>query len=180
MRTLSTIVLMFHIGCHEISPVFAAAPRELQEGDRISLRVGIVGGKVAPRVRKKVDIISNANGVALSITRDGKTKNGSMSKEEFGSLAQALAPIWELPLEDPTNSEDIYEMDTGLEVEMAGKRWANGAPGGCIHLHSQVQPTNRQKSVFKKMVTQIEQAAEKHIQRSMRSTSSMTLWPRIK
>lgn len=134
----------------------------------IRLRVGIVGGFVAPTVKLDLEIALEKDKDQATVRfmrlKEGKqvVKTGSMTRKEVEALLKAIEKVWDLPVEDPEGCQDIYGLDTGLLVQVAGKKWRNGGPGGCVHGQSKVQASDEQKKTFKKIADKVSQAAEQH------------------
>jgi len=130
----------------------------------ISLRVGIVGGIVAPRVRHSIDIVAEKDAVTVKMMKlkDGKpvVTTGTMTRKEFDALLKEIDAAWKLPVEDPRGCEDIYGLDTGVAVKSGERSWSNGAPGGCNHGTSKVQPTAAERETFKKIVERVVREGE--------------------
>jgi hypothetical protein len=125
----------------------------------ISLRVGIVGGIVAPKVTLSIDIVAEKDAVTVKMMmlKDDKpvVTTGTMKRKEFDALLKEIDAVWKLPVEEPRGCEDIYALDTGVAVKSGDRSWSNGAPGGCNHGTSKVQPTAAERAAFKKIVERI-------------------------
>ncbi len=146
---------------------FAALVMSVQdpaEKASISLKVGIVGGIVAPKVKLSIDIAAEKDDVTVRLMKlkDGKpvVTTGTMTRKEFDALLEELAAVWKLPVEDPKGCEDIYGLDTGVAVKSGDRSWSNGAPAGCDHGTSKVRPTAAQLESFKKIVERIVKEGE--------------------
>jgi hypothetical protein len=134
----------------------------------IEMRVGIVGGIVAPTVKLELEIALEKDKDEATVRfmrlKDNKpvVKKGTMTRKEVEALLKDIEKVWDLPKEDPEGCEDIYGLDTGLHVQIDRQSWRNGGPGGCVHGQSKVQATEEQKKTFKKIVDKVSQIAEKH------------------
>ena len=135
---------------------------------KIQMRVGIVGGFVAPTVKLDIEIHLEKDQDQATVRfmrlKDDKpvVKTGSMTRGEIEALLKDIEKVWDLPVEDPEGSQDIYGLDTGVHIRIDRKQWRNGGPGGCVHGQSKVQASEEQKKTFKSIVDKVAQAAEKH------------------
>lgn len=132
-----------------------------KEEIKISMRVGIVGGFAPPTVRLTIDISVEQDKDEVQIQM---MKRGADKKEivKTGTLSRKdLEPIWDLPKEDPEGCQDIYDLDTGVSIQRGLRSWRNGGPGGCVRMHSEVQPSADQKKAFVHIVERLTQAGEK-------------------
>jgi len=74
-------------------------------------------------------------------------------KDDTESLVNELHGILkELPTESPPGSEDIYGLDTSIAWGSDDLQWMNGAPDGCGGGTSSIQPTEEQKTKFRRAV----------------------------
>ncbi len=135
----------------------------------VVLTEGIVGGFVPPDVSERILIreVIAEDGAATywiwTMRRPRSFFKGHLSKGSFDALmseVEALG-IWGLPMEKPEGSEDIYGMDTSIDLSIGKRSWRNGAPGGCIHGESEVQASEDQKRRFGDILHLVRQTARK-------------------
>jgi len=138
--------------------------------ERASLAVtdGIVGGFVGrvPRVRLAAGYDRVERGFHVVRRRSGPGGDevwvAELEPEEFRALLELAVSsgLAELPLEDPPSSTDVYGRNCQIRLEYGDVRWANGAPGGCVHGQSAVTPTEEQRRRFDEVVARLEQAVD--------------------
>lgn len=63
----------------------------------------------------------------------------------------------ELPMEEPSGSEDIYGLDTSIAWQSDDLEWQNGGPEGCGGGESFVKANEEQRKNFKRAVEIIEE-----------------------
>ena len=153
---LSSLLALSCVLILATAPVDGAAAAT---GDRVELTVGIDGGIVAPQERLRVEIAPTDERVLVRLEEGGVVKKGSMSREDFAALVRDVGGVFDLPVENPTEGEDIYGLGTGVSISIGGRTWAIGAPSGCVHVRSSVQPTDAQHAEFKRIVERITAAA---------------------
>lgn len=147
-----------------LSPVLAA------NSDAIVLTEGIVGGFIAPHVRLNIIFVPRADGVDIwtktqpDRTAKSRYLNGKMPIEEFKKITALIQEkkIWELPVESPRGSQDIYQLDTSLNVTLAKQSWSNGGPAGCVHGQSKIQASDEQRKRFSQIVDRLKKSANQH------------------
>ncbi|KAE8149579.1 hypothetical protein BDV25DRAFT_125065 [Aspergillus avenaceus] len=84
------------------------------------------------------------------------------SQEVQDLIAELHDSLTALPTEDPSGSEDIYGLDISIAWHSADIQWRNGAPEGCIGGQSDVQPSDEQRSTFKRAVEIVEKLASRY------------------
>ncbi|KAK5086201.1 hypothetical protein LTR70_007446 [Exophiala xenobiotica] len=135
----------------------------------VRMQRGITGG-FAPPTPTEVHSLTRSADDSDSITiesmvrRDGTpdfqpkpTKSLSLtappSAQDTVALVDELHGILkELPVENPSGSEDIYGMDTGIMWGSDDFEWFNGGPAGCGGGTSGIQATEEEKNKFKRAV----------------------------
>lgn len=130
---------------------------------------GIVGGIVAPHVRRKILIYEqNGDYVVLVMTQSSRraertVKRGTLTKKAAAALFADFAKqgLWTLPVETPTGVEDVYGKDTSLTVRRGAKFWRNGGPGGCVRGRSKTRPSDKQRLKFLKLLGLVQRTAVK-------------------
>ena len=138
--------------------------------DTIVLTEGIVGGIIAPHVRLKIVFKPTGEGVDIWVksqpdrTAKSKYVKGRLSVAEFKKLTASIneKKIWKLPVESPQGSQDIYQLDTSLNIRLGKQSWTNGGPQGCVHGQSKTQASDEQRKFFGEIVDQLKTSAMKH------------------
>lgn len=139
-----------------------------KENSFVKLTRGIVGGFVPAHVKREILIFAENGAYCIHVVKHENRSSkkqfqvGVLSKEDYDKLFKLIEKIglWNLPREQPTGSQDIYQMDTAIVVRHGKKYWKNGGPGGCVHGVSKVQATKKQQRDFRELVNKIESLAE--------------------
>ncbi|KAI9592384.1 hypothetical protein BDF19DRAFT_346877, partial [Syncephalis fuscata] len=105
---------------------------------RLMVIEGIKGGFAPPKIRSAIEIEGDDTGATIVYANESKgdsdyqTKEGRLSAEESRALAKKLYNDFSaLPRQADPHTDDWYDMDVGVEFEMDGFFWSNGAPSGC-------------------------------------------------
>ena len=123
---------------------------------------GVVGGIVPARVRFTAGLYEDGASCAVvvadfegggSAPLEGTVAPRSLLDTLLSSLDRMGA--FDLPVEVPPGSEDLYGMDTSLWLSDGRRRWHNGAPSGCVHGRSEVRPSDAQRQAFAAIVERI-------------------------
>ena len=123
---------------------------------------GVVGGIVPARVRFTAGLYEDRASCAVVVAdfEEGGPAplRGTVApRSVLDTLLESLDRVgaWELPVELPPGSEDLYGMNTSLWLSDSLRRWHNGAPSGCVHGRSEVRPTDAQRTAFAAVVERI-------------------------
>lgn len=173
INVLIPVIATLLMACTAASPhSHEYSPRgcKMKDTDAIVLTEGIVGGIIAPHVRLKIYFVPNKDGVNVWIkqqpdrTTKAKYFQGEMKVAEFKELVASLQAkkIWDLPVESPRGSQDIYRLDTALNVRLGDQSWSNGGPQGCVHGQSKTQASDKQRKSFSQIVDLLTKTAHKH------------------
>ncbi len=144
---------------------------EIEAGfETIALTEGIVGGFIPPHVRLKIIFLPGSDGVEIWIksqpdrTAKSRYLKGTISIAEFDDLKATIQDkqLWNLPVELPRGSQDIYQLDTGLDIRLQKRSWSNGGPEGCVHGKSEIQASDEQRKIFRQLVELIKRKANQH------------------
>jgi WD40 repeat protein len=128
------------------------------------LQIGVVGGFAGPRVTLRAGAFECPDACAVVAIggmpgpeRRYMKWGAVVPRADFATLLDSLDAlgVWTLPLEDPPNGEDIYELDTSLWLSDGQRLWHNGAPPGCIMRRSAVYPDDAEKQRFAAAVERI-------------------------
>eukprot|EP00128_Syssomonas_multiformis_P014940 Colp12_sorted_trinity150504_noHs@2698 len=133
---------------------------------KVEVVEGIVGGFVGPTIRLYVVIAPADDDPSVIEVRYDRLKpgtteeyieaRGTTTTEEFKRLADSINYVWDLPIEEPRDSEDIYGLDTALKLYTRdGEEWYNGAPAGCVHGMSTIRPTAAESAAFREALTEV-------------------------
>lgn len=107
--------------------------------------------------------------IASAVRTEGTPDLQDLGPKEIKSNEDHTATLLEelycilktIPTESPPGSEDIYGLDISIAWGSDDLQWMNGAPDGCIHGHSEVQPTKEDKAKFKRAVEIVNELVEK-------------------
>lgn len=145
-------------------------PVIVANADAIVLTEGIVGGFIPPHVRLNIIFLPRADGVDVwTKTQPDRTAKprylkGDIPIKEFKKITALIQKkkIWELPVESPRGSQDIYQLDTSLNVSLGKQSWSNGGPAGCVHGQSKIQASDEHRKRFSQIVDQLKKSANEH------------------
>ncbi|KAL0089234.1 hypothetical protein F4703DRAFT_1926019 [Phycomyces blakesleeanus] len=137
---------------------------------QVVLRQGITGGIVGPVTEQVVEIRGDHNTASIlhanlqpGSKTDYVTQTGNVSTQELQDALLILRnQLAELPLEEPTGSQDIYGQDVSIGFFSNDFQWQNGGPEGCNQGESSVQATPEQKEKFKALVKLVVGLGEQH------------------
>ncbi|HZL04214.1 MAG TPA: WD40 repeat domain-containing protein, partial [Coriobacteriia bacterium] len=125
----------------------------------VRLQKGVVGGFAGPNVKLVIDAYAEGEACAIVWHNIWATapRCAVCDRAEFDALLDWLGDlgVWSLPVEDPTGGEDVYGMDTSLWLSDGQRIWHNGAPSGCVHRRSRVQPSEGERERFAAAVERI-------------------------
>lgn len=131
---------------------------------QLMLREGIVGGFVAPKTTRIIEI-SQDEGSAMIVhhvlpngaPRDAfYSTQGSLSPAQVQALESQLLVLKQLPNQQPPFGEDIFGLDTSIMYQDDdGFTWANGGPEGCSRSSGGPQVSPQQKEQFRSLVNAI-------------------------
>jgi len=140
----------------------------------LRLQRGITGGFAPPTPDAIHTITQPLNKAYLNITSAIRTDGGtpglqdavpkSISSEDkhTASLVDELHGILKaIPTEIPPGTEDIYGLDTSIAWFSEDLKWFNGGPQGCGGGISTVQPTQEDKTKFKRAVDIVHELVQK-------------------
>jgi hypothetical protein len=123
---------------------------------------GVVGGIVQARVRFTAGMYEDRAACAVVVAdfEEGGSAplRGTVApRSVLDTLLESLNRVgaWELPVEVPPGSEDLYGMDTSLWLSDGLRRWHNAAPSGCVHGRSEARSTEAQRAAFAAVVERI-------------------------
>jgi hypothetical protein len=126
---------------HQLAPLSLAmsfVPDSVPSGQfRLMVVEGIQGGFMPPKIRSAVEIEGDHQGAVVVNAKEAdgdtyETKEGRLSADEATGLVKKIhGHLSALPRQPNPHSDDWYGMDVGIEFEMDGFFWTNGAPGGC-------------------------------------------------
>lgn len=130
---------------------------------------GIVGGFVPPHVRLRALAVKTRAGYEIhQMTQAGRGmpqtfQKGTLTEAQYLGLFDSAKKlgVWELPVETPAGAEDIYLLDTSINLRLGKATWRNGGPEGCVHGQSKVKASAEQRGQFKKMVDEVLALAKK-------------------
>jgi len=152
-----------------VAPGGGSPVRTLEESS-LRVRKGIVGGIVGPVVEREMRIGYDRNRRTFcAVLQDGAGLDASgrgdlatyqiadLTRAEFIALMDGVLArnLGALPTEIPIEVEDIYRLNTGLEMHYGNLDWENRAPGGCLHSRSRVQPSAADREQFEILIAWI-------------------------
>ncbi|KZT62853.1 hypothetical protein CALCODRAFT_489369 [Calocera cornea HHB12733] len=129
---------------------------------------GITGGFAPPTPSAVYTLTASSDNPSIVLIQSQTREDGTPSlseplapKEVQKSSAQSKideleAILKQLPVEQPTGSQDIYGLDTSIFFGSNDLQWRNGGPQGCGGGYSEVQATDEQKELFKKAIGIVE------------------------
>jgi len=123
---------------------------------------GVVGGIVPAQMRLTAGLYEDGASCAVVVAdfEGGATaplRGAVVPRLVLDALLSSLDQMgaWDLPVERPFGSEDLYGMDTSLWLSDGLRRWHNGAPSGCVRGRSEAQPTDAQRQTFAAAIERI-------------------------
>lgn len=140
-----------------------APPADLELAS-LAVTDGIVGGIIGPRPRVRLAAGYDRIERGFRAVRRRETSGGSevwvaeLEPRQFRALLELAVDsgLTELPLEDPPGCWDVYGCARQIRLAYRELRWANGAPGGCVHRASSVLPSEEQLLRFGEVVERLE------------------------
>ncbi|KAI0795611.1 hypothetical protein C8Q75DRAFT_791343 [Abortiporus biennis] len=133
----------------------------------LRLQHGITGGFAppTPNAIHTITATSPSSLVIASAVRPSGTpslqnalpKTISVNSTTSGLIDELHSILKTIPVESPPGSEDIYGLDTSIAFGSEDLEWVNGGPQGCGGGSSQVQPTEEEKTKFKRAVEIVNQ-----------------------
>ena len=136
--------------------------------DHVAVTEGIVGGIVPAHIRRQTLVVAREGGHEVHVlvqpdrTSKPRYRRGQLSQARFRELVEAIeaADLWNLPVERPAGSEDIYRLDTSVAVRLGSKHWRNGGPAGCVRGRSEVDASADERQQFANLVHRIHEVAD--------------------
>ncbi|KAH9847984.1 hypothetical protein C2E23DRAFT_740392 [Lenzites betulinus] len=139
----------------------------------LRLQHGIIGGFAPPTPNQIVTITGIPTQNLLNITsavrpkgtpslQDAVPKSISAADAHTAQLVAELKSILAtIPTESPPGSQDIYGLDTSIAFGSDDLVWQNGGPQGCGQGVSETQPSEADKTKFKRAVEIVQELQAK-------------------
>ena len=143
-------------------------------GIQITIVKGVVGGFVAPTPTLHIimeTVTENKKDKVLEITHSTLAPEADNAVEGYVTVKKSislegdgqklamlqgwLTTVSTLPTEEPIGCEDVYELDTVIQIVSPTLRWQNTPNQGCNSTPSLKKPSEAQKATFAALVNEM-------------------------